>query len=360
MEKNTILRGVKRYNQVSHNLCWAACLQTIIHFHQPDVFIDQYQIVAKKFAQQKKQDVFDEKTGLIKPAFDRALSKAELVALVADYDFKIDTVSDKAQYWHIITQEINNNRPLIANTGFHYVVILGYNQSEIGEYIICHNPKHLDIRIEKFVSCGKMKIDSDLLLISPKDRDPQYLQAVEASFQEVDSGVETEQKQEWLTQPSIQLVTKVINITKEHAINIDLDLPPCRCDVIVGDRIIQTFEICNGHWRALDIKIKSTKKPIKFVVINDRTIELDNTSFNALHNASILPFTANDNAVQFEKIVFQPFIFQFYHIKLTHNSNNQDFLIPVRDYTINRKSYKQGMAVESSIVIADMLNEFNF
>lgn len=163
MEK--ILRGVSICQQQGYELCWAACLEMIFPYFDVKNKIGQNELVARKFGLAQSNDVVDTRTGKIKPMYDKAVMADDIIVLGAAFGYCIENIVDKNTYWATLKAEINENRPLIANIGFHYVVVVGYSEDAEGAYFMYNDPKQAVFRKKRFQNGGNINMDDELLTI---------------------------------------------------------------------------------------------------------------------------------------------------------------------------------------------------
>ena len=358
-----ILWRVKMFEQQGYNWCWAACLQMILKYYQPKSVIKQCQIVARKYGETDCNKVFDKINKWAKAEFDKALTQnGDWVNLLQSYNYTIISVQDKKEYWKTITQAIDNQHPIVANMGFHYVVIFGYWEDvSTGKYFIYNNPKNSGFSIKKFESCGAIQIEEELLLIK-QDQFATENAIASDKYQTKHIKVNKlkpffdDNKTENTSTESIKVVTKIINITNNPSAPISLNIPPTRYDDILKNTLIRTFELCdNGEWKKVKMQYAQQQR-IHHFFVDGKKITLDNKGFEPTKNALILPFNEVSHSVQFEKIIFQPFVFQFYHIKMS-NKENDSKLIPILNYNIHNEDFKKGVAYSFNHIIKKLKGE---
>lgn len=164
MEK--ILNGVKNVKQEGYNLCWAACLEMMVGYHNPKKPTNQQDIVAQKFGLTNSNALFDNPTKRYKPKYDQAASADEIIKWAIEFNCSSKQITDKRRYWKTIKTEINENRPLIANLGFHYVVVVGYERNAEGLFFIYNDPKKDYPSRKKFIEVNHITIHDELLTIN--------------------------------------------------------------------------------------------------------------------------------------------------------------------------------------------------
>lgn len=156
MEK--ILQGVPIYKQQGYELCWAACLEMVFNFFTPLPKISgsaiskitQYELISYRYGLVGCHDIVDTQTGKIKSIYDKAALADDLIRLGLAYGYSVENRLDVDKYWEILKSEINENRPLIANIGFHYVVIVGFLENEEDAYFFYNDPKKDFLSKKKF------------------------------------------------------------------------------------------------------------------------------------------------------------------------------------------------------------------
>jgi Peptidase_C39 like family len=379
---NNIIWNVPFHKQLGHNWCWAACMQMIFNYHEPAKAIQQCTIVAKQLTKTKNQDltcadVFDKKKQYAKTDFDSQMDLTQ-IDFVKDYNCVVKKITDKTLYWQTIKREIAAGRPLIADMSAHVVVIIGYienTEDSAGNFYVLNNPKNDGFGIERFDSCGEVNIKAGLFTFNfgasrampsllsetlikplPKRSQTNKLKKLMAFFNEnMDTG----------DAKSIKLITRIINIDKDNKNGVEklTDLPN-RYDEILDNKVIGTFELCKAsqagsvdEWKKVKAKINNVSEGIiKQITVGKKQIDLLNTNFNPNTHPSILPIEDGSNAVQFEKIIFQPTVYRFYHIKM---SEVDDRLTPLRDYVIDGKPFKRTMAYTYDVVLTKITNELD-
>ncbi len=160
------LNDIKTAPQEGYNLCWAACLEMVIHYFHPSKGIKQREIVAKMYGLENSDDAIDAQTKKYKPMYDKAVTANEIINLSYAFGYCIENKTDESTFWNTIKAEITANRPLIANTGFHYVVISGFSEDAEGMYFIYHDPKKDKEHIKKFKKNGQIMIHDELLTVT--------------------------------------------------------------------------------------------------------------------------------------------------------------------------------------------------
>jgi ABC-type bacteriocin/lantibiotic exporter with double-glycine peptidase domain len=163
MEK--ILRGVPILKQQGYELCWAACLEMIFCYFNPHNKIAQFEIVARQYGLSNISDVLNAETGKIKPIYNKSIIADEIIKICHSFSYYIERIFDVQTYWATIKSEIMQNRPLIANIGFHYVVVVGFSENTEGDYFFYNDPKKDTLCKKQFIKNDTIQIDDDLLII---------------------------------------------------------------------------------------------------------------------------------------------------------------------------------------------------
>jgi ABC-type bacteriocin/lantibiotic exporter with double-glycine peptidase domain len=159
------LSDVKIAKQEGYNLCWAACLEMVLAYFYPEAHIKQCDIVAQMFGLKTREEVMNAETKRYKPNFDQAATADEIIKLGYALDCSIKKITDANLYWATIKIEIDANRPLIANVGFHYVIVWGYLENEDGKYFILNDPKKDTAVTKNFELDGHITIYDELLTV---------------------------------------------------------------------------------------------------------------------------------------------------------------------------------------------------
>jgi hypothetical protein len=368
-----ILWDVPFRNQLGDQWCWAACMQMVFNYYEPDKAIQQCTIVAKHLSKTMNKtltctDVFDKNTQSAKNDFDITTD----LMLLNFNKYTIKGLTETKLYWQTIKREIDSGRPLIANQTSHYIVIFGYIDDKQGEYFIFHNPgpDNHGFGIRKFASCEKINIEAELLCIDFKAviQKPAFLnlevlkkrrnRAENSKIRKLKAFFD-ENAIEATNEQSIKLVTKIINITKDKTGQATLGTPPVRYEEILANKVIGTFELCekSGVWQKIKAKIDDVSENlIRQITVNNKKIKLLNTNFDPNEHPSILPIDEARSETQFEKIIFQPTVYRFYHIKM---SDVDDQLTPLLNYTIDGVSFKQKIGYPFNFVLEKITNELD-
>ena len=163
MEK--ILRGVSSSQQQGYELCWVACLEMVFSYFDIENKIGQNELIARKYGLAHSKDVVDTQSGKIKPMYDKAVTAEDISTLSFTFGYCIENIVDKNKYWETLKSEINENRPLIANIGFHYVVVVGYSEDAESAYFMYNDPKQAVFRKKRFRNGENINMDDELLTI---------------------------------------------------------------------------------------------------------------------------------------------------------------------------------------------------
>jgi hypothetical protein len=160
------LNGIKPTKQEGYELCWAACLEMVLHYFYPEKDIKQREIVAKMYGLDNSNDVLDVQTQKYKPMYNKAATADEIINLTYAFECQIEKKTDETSFWDTIKTEITENRPLIANIGFHYVVIWGFSEELEGNYFIYNDPKKDTYSTKKIRNNGQITIQDELLTVT--------------------------------------------------------------------------------------------------------------------------------------------------------------------------------------------------